>query len=103
MNMNDLHILLENNSIKDTNNDREIIKFKNNVEFGNEIGSILSTIKGKIYEVFIHITIEKKVYSKLLYKTFDNINEAEKYYTKLEKYITDYDINNIINDINNNI
>lgn len=101
MNIEELEKLLEENSAKDENDDREIIKFKNNVEYGNEIGSILSTIKGKIYEVFIHVTVEGKAYSKLLYKTFDKIEDATNYYNKIEKYIIEYNIKSIIDEIKN--
>jgi len=101
MNIEELKKILEENSVKDENDDREIIKFKNNVEFGNEIGSILSTIKGEIYEAFIHITVEGKVYSKLLYKTFDKIEDATNYYNKIEKYIIEYNIKSIIDEIKN--
>lgn len=99
MNIDDLDKLLEKEAVKDNNDDREIIKFKNNIELGNEIGSILSTLKGSIYEGYIHMTINNKVYSKLLYKTFNNINDATNYYNKLEKLVIDYDIKQIIEEI----
>ena len=101
MNIEELEKLLETNSVKDTNDDRTIIDFKNNIEDGNEIGVILSTINYKIYEVYIHITIDQKVYSKLLYTTFNNIEEARKHYKELEEYVINYDVKTLIDRIKN--
>lgn len=101
MNIEELEKLLETNSVKDTNDDRTIIDFKNNIEDGNEIGVVLSTINYKIYEVYIHITIDQKVYSKLLYTTFNNIEEARILYDKFKEYIINYDVKSIVSLIKN--
>lgn len=96
MNINELEIILENNSVKDINDKREIVKFKNNIEDGNEIGVVLSFVEKNKYEVFIHITIDNKVYSKLLYSTFDDIEKASNKYEQLEKLIIEYDVKTLI-------
>ena len=101
MNIEELEKLLETNSVKDINDDRTIIDFKNNIEDGNEIGVVLSTIKYKVYEVYIHITIDQKVYSKLLYTTFNNIEDARILYNQYEEYIINYDVKAIISLIKN--
>ena len=44
MNIEELEKLLEIKSVKDKNDKRTIIDFKNNIEDGNEIGVVLSTI-----------------------------------------------------------
>ena len=54
-----------------------------------------------VYEVYIHITIDQKVYSKLLYTTFNNIEEAQEQYKELEEYIINYDVKTLIDRIKN--
>ena len=101
MNIEELEKLLEIKSVKDKNDERTIIDFKNNIEEGNEIGVVLSTINQEFYEVYIHITIDQKVYSKLLYTTFNNIEEAQKHYKELEGYVINYDVKTLIDRIKN--
>ena len=101
MNIEELEKLFEIKSVKDKNDERTIIDFKNNIEDGNEIGVVLSMINQEFYEVYIHITIDKKVYSKLLYTTFNNIEEAQNLYKELEEYVINYDIKTIIDKIKN--
>ena len=108
MNIEELEKLLEIKSVKDKNDKRtiidfknNIIDFKNNIEDGNEIGVVLSTINQEVYEVYIHITIDQKVYSKLLYTTFNNIEEAQEHYKELEEYVINYDVKTLIDRIKN--
>lgn len=101
MKIDDIVKILKSNVSKNNNDDRQIIKHKNNTEYGDEIGIILSNIDNSIFEVFIHAKINKEVISQLLYSTFTNIDEATQYYNKLENYITDFDLEGIVNEIKN--
>ncbi len=83
------------------NDSRQIIKHNNNVEYNNQLGIVLSNIEKSIYEVFIHAKINGEVISQLLYSTFNNIDEANKYYNKLEKYIVNFDLEGIVSEIKN--
>ena len=69
------------------------------IEYGDEIGIVLSNIDKPTFEVFIHAKINNKIISQLLYSTFNNIDEATQYYNKLEKYITDFDLEGIVNEM----
>jgi hypothetical protein len=91
--------ILKKNAIKHPNDSRQIIDYKDNVMYGNQIGAVLSNVDNKVFEVFIHAKINNEVISQLLYKSFTNIEEAKKQYNKYEKYIIDFDMNSIINDI----
>lgn len=93
--------ILKSNVTNNSNDNRQIINYKNNVEYGDEIGIVLSNIDKSTFEVFIHAKINNKIISQLLYSTFNNIDEATQYYNKLEKYITDFDLEGIVNEINN--
>lgn len=93
--------ILKSNVTNNSNDNRQIINYKNNVEYGDEIGIVLSNIDKSTFEVFIHAKINNKIISQLLYSTFNNIDEATQYYNKLEKYITDFDLDGIVNEINN--
>ena len=99
MNIDNIVEVLKSNAEKHPNDSRQIIKYKNNVIFGNEFGVILSNVDGKIFEVFIHATINKEVISQIVYTTFNNINEANKLYEELEEYIINNDIKSIIDRI----
>ena len=101
MKFEELVKILINNMTTNKNDSRQIIKHKNNVEYGNEIGIVLSNVDNSIFEVFIHAKINNEVLSQLLYSTFNNIEEASKYYNKLEKYIIDFDLEGIVKEINN--
>ncbi len=101
MEMEDIIKILKNNVTKINNDSRQIIKHKNNVEYGDEIGIVLSNIDKSTFEVFIHAKINNKIISQLLYSTFNKIDEANKYYNKLEKYIIDFDLEGIIKEIKN--
>ena len=101
MNIDNIVDVFKENESKHPDDSRQIIKNKNNVMNGNEIGVVLSNIKSKIFEVFIHVKIKGEVISQILYSTFNNIDEASKYYNKLEQYINDFDINGIISEIKN--
>ena len=101
MNIEESEKLLEIKSVKDKNDERTIIDFKNNIEEVKEIGVVLSTINQEVYEVYIHITIDQKVYSKLLYTTFNNIEEAQEHYKELEEYVINYDVKTLIDRIKN--
>lgn len=91
--------VLKDNATKNNTDSRQIIKHKSNVEYGNEIGIVLSNIDNSIFEVFIHAKINKEVISQILYSTFNNINDATNYYNKLEKYIIDFDLEGITREI----
>ncbi len=101
MNIDDIIKILKKNVTSNNDDSRQVIKYKNNVEYGNEIGIVLSNIDNSIYEVFIHAKINNEVLSQLLYSTFNNIDEATKCYRKLEKYIIDFDLEGIVKEINN--
>ena len=101
MNIDDIVKILKKNVTSNNDDSRQVIKYKNNVEYGNEIGIVLSNIDNSIYEVFIHAKINNEVLSQLLYSTFNNIDEATKCYRKLEKYIIDFDLEGIVKEINN--
>lgn len=92
--------ILRNNSIKHPNDNRQIIKYKNNVLYGNELGVVLSNINNDTFEVFIHFKYNKEVISQILYKTFDNIIEATDLYNRYETYVINFDIEKIIKEIN---
>ena len=91
--------ILKKNAIKHPNDSRQIIDYKDNVMYGNQIGAVLSNIDNKLFELFIHAKINNEVISQLLYKSFNNIDEAKRLYIKYEKYIIDFDMKSIINDI----
>ena len=101
--MNDDEILniLRKNSTKHPNDSRQIIKYKNNVLYGNELGVVLSNINNDTFEVFIHFKYNKEVISQILYKTFDNIIEATDLYNRYETYVINFDIEKIIEEVNN--
>ena len=101
MNIDNVIKVLKENASKNDDDSREIIKYKNNVEYGNEIGIVLSNNDNSIFEVFIHVKINKEVISQILYSTFYNINDASNYYNKLEKYIINFDLDGIVNEIKN--
>ena len=101
MNIVDIVKTLRENVTRNNNDSRQIIKHKNNIEYGNEIGIVLSNIDNSTFEVFIHAKINNEVISQLLYSTFNNIDEATKHYNKLEKYIIDFDLEGIVKEINN--
>ena len=100
--MNDDNIvkILKANAEKHVDDSRQIIKHKNNVMYGNQIGVVLSNINNDTFEVFIHLTINKEVISQVLYTTFNNITDATNLYSKYEKYIIDFDIRSILEEIN---
>ena len=85
MNIDDIVEILKKNVTSNNDDSRQIIKHNNNVEYGNEIGIVLSNIDSSIFEVFVHAKINGEVMSQLLYSTFNNIDEANKYYNKIEK------------------
>lgn len=93
---------LKKNATKHPNDSRQIIKYKNDVFYGIQIGSVLSHIDYKLYEVFIHFKINDEVISQVLYTTFNNIKDATVYYNHLEEYVTNFDIESIIKEIENN-
>ena len=99
MKIDDVVKILKNYVKNNSNDSRQIIKYKNNVEYGNEIGIVLSNIDNSIFEVFIHAKINNEVLSQLLYSTFNNIEEATKHYDKLEKYIINFDLEGIVKEI----
>lgn len=101
MKIDDILKILKNNVTKNFSDSRQIIRHKNNVKYGNEIGIVLSNIDNSIFEVFIHAKINNEILSQLLYSTFNNIDEATKYYNILEKYILDFDLEGIAKEINN--
>ena len=101
MKIDDIVKTLKENVTINNNDSRQIIKHKNNVEYGNEIGIVLSSIDNSIFEVFIHAKINNEIMSQLLYSTFNDIDEAVIYYNKLEKYITDFNLEGIANEIKN--
>lgn len=101
MKVEDIVKIFKNNIATNKNDSRQIIKHNNNVEYNNQIGIVLSNIDNSIYEVFIHAKINNEIMSQLLYSTFDNIDEATKYYNKLEKYIIDFDLEGIVSEIKN--
>lgn len=101
MNIDTIVEMLKNNAEKHLDDSRQIIKYKNNTEYGNEIGIVLSKTNTSIFEVFIHVKINNEVISQILYSTFNNIDDATNYYNKLEKYIKVFDIDGIAKEINN--
>ena len=101
MKVEDIVKILKNSMTTNKNDSRQIIKHNNNVEYGNEIGIVLSNIDSSIFEVFVHAKIDGEVISQLLYSTFNNIDEANKYFNRLEKYIMDFDLEGIVKEINN--
>ena len=101
MKIDDIVKILKSNVSKNKNDNRQIIKHKNNTKYGDEIGIVLSNIDKSTFEVFIHAKINNKIISQLLYSTFNNIDEATQYYNKLEKYITDFNLEGIVNEIKN--
>lgn len=101
MKTNNVVEVLKENASDNDNDSRQIIKYKNNVDCGNEIGIVLSSIDDSIFEVFIHTKINKEIISQVLYSTFNNINDANNYYNKLEKYIIDFDLEGIVREIKN--
>ncbi len=101
MKIDEIVKILKNNITNNSNDNRQIIKYKNNVECGNEIGIVLSNIDNYIFEVFIHAKINNEVLSQLLYSTFNKIDDATNHYNKLEKYITNFDLEGIVKEINN--
>ncbi len=98
MKIEDVIKIFKTNETKIIDDNRSIIKYKNNVELGIELGVVLSK-NSKIYEVFIHSKIENEVISQILYSTFDNEEDAEKYYNQLEQYIVHFNIDEIVNEI----
>ena len=98
MKIEDVIKVFKMNETKNIDDNRTVIKYKNNVELGIELGVVLSKTS-KIYEVFIHSKIENEVMSQILYSTFDTEEDAEKYYNQLEQYVIDFNINEIINEI----
>ena len=86
------------NEKKNKNDNRTIIKYKNNYESGIELGVVFAKTDS-IYEVFIHSKIKNEVISQILYKTFNNEEEGKKYYCELEQYITDFNIDEIVHEI----
>ena len=80
------------------NNNRTIIKYKNNVEAGIELGVVLAKTDS-MYEVFIHSKIKNEVISQILYSTYDNEEEGKEYYNKLEQYITNFNLEGIVDEI----
>ena len=101
MKIDDIVKTLKENVTINNNDSRQIIKHKNNVEYGNEIGIVLSSIDNSIFEVFIHAKINNEIMSQLLYSTFNDIDEAVIYYNKLENYISNFDLEGIVKEINN--
>lgn len=101
MKFEDIVKILRDNMTTNKNDSRQIIKHRNNALYGDEIGIVLSNIDKSTFEVFIHAKINNKIISQLLYSTFNNINEATQYYNKLEKYITDFNLEGIVNEIKN--
>ena len=101
MKIDDIVKTLKENVTINNNDSRQIIKNKNNVEYGNEIGIVLSSIDNSIFEVFIHAKINNEIMSQLLYSTFNDIDEAVIYYNKLENYISNFDLEGIVKEINN--
>ena len=99
MNIDNIVEVLKSNAEKHPNDSRQIIKYKNNVIYGSEFGVILSNVDDKIFEVYIHATINKEVISQISYTTFNNIYEANKLYEELERYIVNNDIKSIIDRI----
>ena len=92
--------ILKNNAEKHLNDNRSIIKYKNDVFYGNQIGIVLSHINYKTYEVFLHFKINDEVISQVLYTIYDNIKDATNYYDYLEEYVIKFDIESIIKEIN---
>jgi len=95
--------ILKNNAEEHLNDSRQIIKHKNNSLYGNQLGVVLSNIDNTTFEVFIHSKINGEVISQILYKIFNNIDDSTTYYDKLEKYVTDFDLKAIVDEINKNI
>jgi len=101
MKFEDIVKILKDNVTTNKNDSRQIIKYKNNVKYGDEIGIVLSNIDNSIFEVFIHAKINNEIMSQLLYSIFNNIDEATQYYNKLEKYINDFDLVGLVKEIKN--
>ena len=98
MKIEDVINIFKSNETKNKNDNRKIIKYKNNVESEIELGVIFAKTNN-IYEVFIHSKINNEVISQILYKLFDNKLLGEKYYNKLEQYIIDFNIDGIVDEI----
>ncbi len=101
MKTDDIVKILKSEVSKNKNDSRQIIKHINNTKYGNEIGIVLSNTDNSIFEVFIHARINNEIISQILYSTFNNIDEAFKYYNKLENYISNFDLEGIVKEINN--
>ena len=95
--------ILKNNAEEHLNDSRQVIKHKNNSLYGNQLGVVLSNIDNTTFEVFIHSKINGEVISQILYKTFNNEEQAHEYYNELEKYIVDFNIEKIIEKIQKGI
>ena len=91
--------ILKKNAEKHPNDNRQIIKFKNDVFCGIQIGSVLSHIDYRLYEVYIHFKINDEVISQVLYTTFNNVKDATEYYNRIEEYIINFDIESILKEI----
>ena len=98
MKIEDVINILKSNETKNKSDNRIIINYKNNVEFGIELGVVFAK-SNNIYEVFIHSKINNEVISQILYKSFDKEVEAEKYYNKIEQYIIHFNVDEIVNEI----
>ena len=101
MKVEDIVKIFKDNATTNKNDSRQIIKNNNNVKYNNEIGIVLSNIDNSTFEVFIHAKINNEIISQLFYSTFNNIDEANKYYNKLEKFIIDFNLEGIIGEIKN--
>ena len=98
MKIEDVIKIFKINEKKNIDDNRTIIKYKNNIEYGIELGVVFSK-NDKKYEVFIHSKINNEIISQILYSTFGNKEDAEKYYDKLEQFIVHFSIDKIINEI----
>lgn len=98
MKIEDVIKLFKIDEIKNIDDNRTVIKYKNNVQSGIELGVVFSK-SDKTYEVFIHSKINNEIISKLLYHTFDNKKDGERYYSQLEQYIINFNIDEIANEI----
>ncbi len=102
MKIEDVIKLFKIDEIKNIDDNRTVIKYKNNVQSGIELGVVFSK-SDKTYEVFIHSKINNEIISKLLYRTFDNKKDGERYYSQLEQYIINFNIDEIVNEIKKEI
>ena len=98
MKIEDVIKVFKSSETKNIDDNRTVIKYKNNAELGIELGVVLSK-SNKKYEVFVHSKIENEVISQMLYSIFDNEEDAEKYYNHLEQYIVHFNIDEIVNEI----